>query len=305
MDDVRSTTLTVMGLRTRVLEEGESTRGDPVLMIHGVGGWAENWRAVMEPIARTGRRAVTFDLPGFGESERPGRVSRFGPRDPFYPRFVVALLDALGIERAHLVGSSFGGSVAYTAAVTAPERVRSLVFVAGGGVGTEIAVFLRFCTLPFAPAVARIFGRPAMARDVLRSCFFDVRRIPETLYEEAERFGLPSFVEFAAALRSGATLRGVRRDVRDYWIAQATRYAGPALAVWGRQDYVVPVAQVEGVAKVLPQAEAVIIEECGHLPMVERTEEFLNIVLPFLDRAEHGAKIDSSEPGAMDMKAAG
>jgi len=169
----------------------------------------------------------------------------------------------------------------------------------------EFALSLGLCTLPFASAVARVFGRPAMARDALRSCFFDVRRIPDTLYTEADRFGLSSFAEFAAALRSGATLRGVRRDVREHWITQGPRYRGPALAVWGRQDRVIPVTQSEGVASVLPQAEVRIIESCGHLPMVERTDEFLEIVLPFLDRSERGAKIDGSEPSTMDMKAAG
>ena len=88
MDVIRSKTVNVMGLRTRVLEEGDAARGDPVLMIHGVGAWAENFREVMEPIARTGRRAIAFDLPGFGESEAPGDVEHFGPRDAFYPRFV-------------------------------------------------------------------------------------------------------------------------------------------------------------------------------------------------------------------------
>src|SRR5438034_3039448 len=75
MDVIRSKTVNVMGLRTRVLEEGEAGGGDPVVMIHGVGGWAENWREVMSPIARTGRHAIAFDLPGFGQSDQIGRAS--------------------------------------------------------------------------------------------------------------------------------------------------------------------------------------------------------------------------------------
>src|SRR6266511_1377662 len=125
MDVIRSKMVSVMGLRTRVLEESGAGGGDPVVMIHGVGGWAENWREVMAPIARTGRRTIAFDLPGFGESDAPGDVDHFGPRDPFYPRFVCALLDELGIGSAHLVGNSMGGAVAFTAATSASERVRS------------------------------------------------------------------------------------------------------------------------------------------------------------------------------------
>jgi len=289
MDVILSKTVSVMGLRTRVLEEGDPGRGDPVLMIHGVGGWAENWREVMSPIARTGRHAIAFDLPGFGESDPPGDVEHFGPRDPFYPRFVAALLDELGIRSAHLVGNSMGGAVAYTAAVSQPERTRSLALVAGGGVSTDVALFLRLCTLPGVPTLSRIFGRPEQAGEVLRTCFYDSRRIPATLYAEAERYGLPSFGEFVHALRSGVTIFGVRPAVREHWVALASRFAGPVLVVWGREDRVLPVAHVAEAENVMPQARVELIDACGHLPQVERTDAFLAALLPFLDRAEAAA----------------
>ena len=95
----------VLGLRTRVLiADAPAAVGRtlaPVLLVHGVGGWAENWRAVMRPLAATGRRVLALDLPGFGESEAPGRVSHFGPEQAFYPRFVMAALDELGVEWPH------------------------------------------------------------------------------------------------------------------------------------------------------------------------------------------------------------
>ena len=289
MDVIRAKTLSVMGLRTRVLEDGDAGGGDPVVMIHGVGAWAENWREVMGPIASTGRRAIACDLPGFGESEAPGDVAHFGPHDAFYPRFVGALLDELGVPSAHLIGSSMGGAVVYTAAVTQPARIRSLTLVAGGGVGTEVAFFLRACTLPGIPLFARVFGRPEQARNVLRTCFYDPRRIPATLYEEAERYGYPSFGEFVNALRSGVTIAGVKPSVRDYWVAQAPRYQGPVLVIWGRQDAVLPVAAAADAREVMPQAQIQLIDDCGHLPMIERPDAFLGALLPFLDRAEAAA----------------
>jgi len=289
MDVIRSKTVSVMGLRTRVLEEGDGDGGDPVVMIHGVGGWAENWREVMSPIARTGRHAIAFDLPGFGESDAPGDVEHFGPRDPFYPRFVAALLDELGIRSAHLVGNSMGGAVAYTAAVSQPERTRSLALVAGGGVGTDVALFLRLCTLPGVPTLSRIFGRPEQARGVLRTCFYDSRRIPASLYDEAERYGYPSFGEFVRALRSGVTIFGVRQSVREHWVALASRFAGPVVVIWGREDRVLPVEHAAEAENVMPRARVELIDACGHLPQVERTDAFLAALLPFLDRAEAAA----------------
>lgn len=289
MDVIRSRTLNIMGLRTRVLEDGDAARGDPVVMVHGVGAWAENFREVMGPIALSGRRAIAFDLPGFGESEAPGDVEHFGPRDAFYPRFVNAVLDELRLPSAHLVGSSMGGAVVYTAAVTEPARTRSLSLIAGGGVGTEVALFLRLCTLPGMPFVVRAFGRPSQARNVLRTCFYDPRRIPQTLYDEAERYGYASFGEFVNALRSGVTIGGVRPAVRDYWVAQASRYRGPVLVVWGRQDAVLPMTSAADAREVMPQAQIQLIDQCGHLPMIERPDEFLAALLPFLDRAEAAA----------------
>jgi pimeloyl-ACP methyl ester carboxylesterase len=78
----------------------------------------------------------------------------------------------------------------------------------------------------------------------------------------------------------------VRGRVRDHWITQAAGYRAPVLAIWGRDDAVLPIHHLAGAKDVFPQAEVRIIERCGHLPMIERTEEFLAAMLPFLDRSE-------------------
>jgi pimeloyl-ACP methyl ester carboxylesterase len=299
--DVMPSTIRVMGLRTRVLTAGAEGHGTPVVLIHGVGGWAENWRDVMEPISASGRRAIAVDLPGFGESEAPGRVAHFGPNDPYYARFVLSLMDVLELPAAHLVGSSMGGAVAYMAAVTAPQRARSLTLVASGGLGKDIALFLRIATLPGIITLARLVGKPKQAREVLRTCFFDASRIPETLYAESERYGFDSFPEFVRALRSGVTVRGVRGRLHERWVARAGEYRGPVLVVWGREDAVLPLHHLSGAKDLFPQAEVRIIERCGHLPMIERTDEFLAATLPFLDRAEQTAS--SSAPGVAPLTA--
>ena len=102
-------TINVQGLRTRVLELDGGRARDPIVLIHGVGGWAENWRAVMGPLASAGHRVLALDLPGFGESQPPGQVSYFGPDEAFYPGFVLAAMNELGVARAHLAGQSMGG----------------------------------------------------------------------------------------------------------------------------------------------------------------------------------------------------
>jgi pimeloyl-ACP methyl ester carboxylesterase len=182
-----------------------------------------------------------------------------------------------------------GGAIAYMVAVTAPERTRSLVLIAAGGLGRDVAFFLRACAIPGMGLLARLPRPRAAARDVLRTCFYDPGRIPEELCEEAMRYGNASFPEFVRALSAGITIRGVRASLRDAWMARSQSYRGPALAVWGREDYVLPVRHLEDVKAVLPQAQVHIIERCGHLAMVECPDEFLAPTLPFLDRAEEAA----------------
>ena len=207
---MESRTITVEGLRTRVLDENvDGATGDPILLVHGVGGWAENWRAVIRPLAASRRRVVALDLPGFGASARPGRVRYFSGEKAFYPRFVLGAMDVLGISRAHLGGQSMGGAIVAITAVTAPERVRSMMLVAPGGLGREVALYLRLCALPGMGLVARLPRSPSAARAALESCYFDVSRITPELYAEAERYGGPSFPEFVRARTAAdATLEG-------------------------------------------------------------------------------------------------
>ncbi len=133
--------------------------------------------------------------------------------------------------------------------------------------------------------VIRAFTR-SVPSGLLRTCFFDASRIPETLNEEVDRYGFASFPEFVRALRSGVTFRGVRRALHDHWVDLASRYESPVLVVWGREDAVLPIHHLAGAKDVFPQAELRVIERCGHLPMIERTDEYLAIQLPFFDRAE-------------------
>lgn len=277
----------VDGLVLRVVEERPAAeRDDPVLLIHGLAGWAENWRDVLPAVAATGRRAIAFDLPGFGESDAPSRARHFDPADPLYAPLVFRLLDRLGVARAHVAGHSLGGAIAYTSAVWLPERTRSLTLVAPGGLARDVVRELRLLTLPGMALLARLRASPAVSRAVLYSCFHDPSRCPERLVEEAIRYGPRSVGETLRALSSSVSFfRGVRDDVRLPWVARASRYAGPALVLWGREDAVVPLAAAAEVSRILPQAELRLVERCGHLLMVERREEFLGAFLPFLDRA--------------------
>ena len=289
---MRTSVIDAAGSRIRVIEDGAGDQA--VLFVHGVGGWAENWTETIARVAATGRRAIAFDLPGFGESTRVKGARYFDPKAPFYPAVVEGVRQALGLDRPHLVGHSLGGGIAAATAVTHPLAWRSMTLVAPGGFGPDIALFLRLFSLPFLGLTTWLPRPKAAARAVLRSCFHDVARIPEHLYVEGERFDR-SYAETLRVMRAVATLRGVRPALRDAWLARAGEYTGPVLVVWGREDGVVPFAHLQALHDSYPVAELHSIPSAGHLVMSEQPDAFAGALIPFLDRAE---RADPSAPGS-------
>lgn len=288
-------TITVDGLRLRVIDvAAEEGRDDAVLMVHGLGGWAENWKEIVPAVVESGRRAVAIDLPGFGESDRPHRARYFDADHPFYPPLLFHVLDELGIERAHVVGHSFGGSIAYMTAVWRPERVRSLTLIAPGGLAAELAASFRLLTLPGIGLLARVVRPDATTREALYACFHDPARCPDEMVAEAVRYGAASIGEMVRVLRSSVSFRtGVREKVRRPWVERSARYAGPALVVWGVEDRVLPSSQARDVHEIAPHARVELIPSCGHLVMIERPRELLDVLLPFLAAA---GRVEATAP---------
>jgi pimeloyl-ACP methyl ester carboxylesterase len=253
-----------------------------------VGGWAENWSETIDRVAASGRRAIAFDLPGFGESTSVAGARYFDPRTPFYAAVVDGVRCALGLERPHLVGHSLGGGIAAVTAVVHPDAWRSLTLVAPGGVGPDIPVLLRVLSLPFFDLTAWM-PRPASAgRAVLESCFCDRTKVPAHLYAEGARYDR-TYPETLRVMRAVATFRGVRRSLREAWLARAGEYHGPVLVVWGRQDGIIPVSHINELRRAYPDAELRVMERAGHLLMSEQPDAFAAVLLPFLDRAERGS----------------
>ena len=280
---MRTSTVEVAGSRIRVIEDGAGEQA--VLFVHGVGGWAENWSETIERVAASGRRALAFDLPGFGESTPVSGAKYFDARDPFYPAIVDGVRRALGLERPHLVGHSLGGGIVGVTAVVHPDAWRSITLVAPGGFGPDIALFLRIFSLPFLGLTTWLPRPPAAGRAVLEACFHDRARIPAHLYTESARYD-HTYPETLRVMRAVATIRGVRRSLRETWLARAGQYGGPVLVVWGREDGIIPAAYLEALHQTYPKAELRMIESAGHLVMPEQPDAFAAALLPFLDRVE-------------------
>src|SRR2546426_5579957 len=207
----------VDGLDLHYLVEG---RGPAVVLVHGLGGFAESWRHTLRGLAaRT--TVYALDLPGFGASAKP----RTRYRLPYFAGALHGFMEALGIQGASLVGHSLGAAVAVTYAVTHPARVERLALVGGvvPGFGYRPSWVYRLVALPLIGEALARCGSAALYKAALARCFHRPVR------EEGD-----FFVDFGFAARTAAearaadlpTLRHVRTDfevhAEDYRRAIAT-----------------------------------------------------------------------------------
>ena len=265
--------VTVGARRVHLVDIG-SGAGTPVLFVHGLGGRWQNW---IENIPRVGasRRAVAFDLPGFGRSQLPLEpISIEG-----YAALIERLCDLLELESVVLVGNSMGGAVAIDAALRFPSLVERLVLVSPAAV--SLADFNPAPAAALVAALARTpLGSPQGMRSILRRprarhlAFAALVRHPsliatDTLSELVGGRGAPGLggaIEAMIGSELGASLGAVTQ---------------PVLIVHGRDDMLVPLSLSAWLADALPHARLEVLDDTGHLPMLERPVRFNELLLDF------------------------
>lgn len=275
--------LVVDGVRVRYRDDGDRTR-TPVLLIHGIGRSLEDWEGLYGRLAPD-HRVISLDLPGFGLSERTeGRYSMES-----MARFVIAGLDALGEHRPlHVVGNSLGGAVALKISALEPARVRSLVLVNSAGFGKQVTIALRLLAIrPLGRRLMKDKSRKAAYRTE-RALFYDKRFVTEERLDHAQQVGgnpVHDDVLLAVARHLG-TFRGVRRRWRTELLRTVAAQHKPTLVVWGDEDRVLPASHLDHARTVFPHAEFHLFERCGHMPQIEREEEFDALVRDFVGRVD-------------------
>jgi pimeloyl-ACP methyl ester carboxylesterase len=261
------------GLNLFVCDEGE---GPPVLLLHGFPFTHHTFRAIRQPLARR-HRVVSLDLPGFGDSDRPGafRHDVVGTADA-----MAALLRELGAAPAAVVAHGFSAAIATAMAVLQPWSVRRLVLVAGTVYPRSLSLGLRLAGRDGAigALVARLgFSRARLARHLRESVFADAALADEELVDRYwEPLVRPGGI--AAARRVLLALGNL-----DPIAELPPRVSCPALVVWGNADRLVPPDHGRRLASEIPNARFASIAQCGHSPHEERPDEFLDAVTRFLD----------------------
>ena len=268
-------TTDVVGAETNYVELGE---GPPVLLVHGLGGSWQNWLETIPHLAES-HRVIAVDLPGFGASPMPP----WGISMPAYGRFLHDFCERVGFGSGAVIGSSLGGFVASELAITEPDRVERLVLASAAGVTwaqarREPAAVLGRLAAAAAPLAFR-YRMEGLRRHRLRQAAYrgmvdNPRKLrPELLFEITEpALHAPGFYDAVTTL--------VGYDIRH----RLVEIEVPTLVVWGRNDRVVP-SPAAGLYKKLigDNAELVVFDRCGHLPMLERPVRFNRLIDQFLN----------------------
>jgi pimeloyl-ACP methyl ester carboxylesterase len=260
---VHSRAVSVRGYRVHYLVEGPEN-GEAVVLVHGLGGSAEDWRSLAPFLAKAGYRVYMPDLPGYGRSARPADFS-YTVRDE--ANVVIGFMDALKLDRVNLGGWSMGGWIVQLIAGQEPQRIQRLMIFDSAGLHVQPD----WDTDLFTPATAKeldqldalLMPNPPhlpgfVARDILR---FSANRA--WVVQRA-----------MASMLTGA-------DVTDSLLPQLKM---PVLIVWGSEDRIIPPAQGEAMHKLIPQSEFEAFDGCGHLAPLQCADAIGPKVIAFVKR---------------------
>ena len=265
--DLQSKFIDVDGARICYIDVGD---GKPTILLQGGGPGASglsNYRRNLEGLV-AGRRLLVPDLPGYGDSEDklpPGEMFRV------LGEFLVHFMDALGIEKADVVGNSMGGMTTMGAVLKAPERINKMVLMGPAG---------------FLPAFSPMptEGMRRMAVCGAGPTKENMRAVIEMLVND------PSFItdelldeRVAAATRPGR-FKPFARPFGELWREDLRSLKHETLLIWGREDRVVPLDISPFLLQSLPNAELYVIPNCGHWVQWEKWQDFNRIVSGFFDR---------------------
>ncbi len=281
MDTIAPQTVALHGRPVSYFEAGS---GPVLLLIHGMAGTCENWRAVIEPLAAR-HTVLAPDLPGHGSSAPGGGDYSLGA----LAAALRDLLVALGHDRATLVGHSLGGGIAMQFAYQFPEATERLVLVSSGGLGPEVSPILRAAALPGADLfIAATAGPGRTAGSALARALAAVGLRPSADVAEVAR-GYASLADrdrraaFLATLRAVVGTEGQRVHAGDrLYLAEGM----PVLIMWGRGDRIIPVAHGERAHEAIPGSRLEIFDEAGHMPQLEAPGRFVAVLERFLEETE-------------------
>ncbi len=258
----------VDGVHVHYRDQGQ---GPAVVLIHGFGGSLEHWAGVA-PALTTGHRVISVDLKGFGWTSRP--EGDYSPAAQ--AQLVWHLLDKLGVTDTAIVGHSWGASVALSMAVAQPGRTRRVALYSAYVYDEQVPSFFRWAQAAHGGALFTLFYKQRI-EDRAPLAYYDERWVTQARIDRVEaELDRPGTTAAALAAVQGHHFAKLHEALESF--------EKPVLLVWGAQDLVTPVSYGHRLAAELQNAEIVVYERCGHVPMVEARNPSTRRLLAFLDQ---------------------
>lgn len=262
------------GIETNYHDMGRNN-GIPLLLLHGSGpgvtAWA-NWRFNL-PVLAESRRVVAPDMVGFGYTERPAGVEY---NLDTWVKHAIDFLDALGIERADIVGNSYGGALALAMAIRHPDRIRRLVLMGAAGVDFELTEGLD-AVWGYTPSVENM-------RELIKMFAFNKELMSDELAELRYRASVrPGYQEAFASMFPAPRQRWVdalassENDIRAM--------DKETLIIHGRDDVIVPPVTSNKLFEYIEYAQLHLFGRCGHWTQIEHADRFNKLVTDFLNES--------------------
>ena len=253
---------TVFGQKIHYVEAGS---GPTVILLHGLGGSSEVWQFNLTALAEK-YHVVVPDQIGFGKSDKP----LVNYRIRTYVDFLDQFCKQLKIERASLVGNSMGGWIATAFTAAFPDRVDKLVLVDAAGYAPPKDIDTRtfYALNPTTREGTRV---------LLGKVFYNKLFQTDAAVEQAIASRLAAGDGYTINRITESIIRG--EDFLDDAVKTIKR---PTLIIWGRQDGLVALAEGEHFNKDIAGSKLVVIDQCGHMPQIEKPAEFNAAVLKFL-----------------------
>lgn len=263
-------------INTRYWQAGD--KGSAVVLVHGLGGFIENWEHNVNAFAQQ-YRVYALDLVGFGRSDKVPLT-----RDVMVlVGFINDFMKVMGIEKASLVGSSLGGALVLRFAIEFPEKINKLVLANNAGMGRDVIIDFRLCSLPW---LGELLVRPSpkSTTRLLKAIVYDPAMVtPEfvdVFYEFARQPGASKAL--LSTLRACINLGGQRGNLIKDLLNRLDSITAPTLVIWGQQDRIIPVSHARIAVEKISGARLEIFDRCGHAPMFECPDKFNQLVLDFL-----------------------
>ena len=254
--------------------------GETSLLIHGMAGSSETWRAVIPQLAKK-YRVIAPDMLGHGQSDKPRGDYSLGA----FAVWLRDLLDELGVTRATIVGQSLGGGVAMQFVYQHPDYCQRLVLISSGGLGPDVGWTLRLLSAPGAELILPVIApKPVLnvgnkLRSWLSAAGIQSPRGAEIWSAYSSLSDSQTRHAFLRTLRSVVDYRGqaVSALNRLHLTSQL-----PTMAIWGDKDQIIPLDHAYAAQAARPGSRLEVLAGVGHFPHVERPTDVVDLIDDFI-----------------------